>query len=441
MIRGPDTGATPMASKPVTCDDRYVSAQSDVGQPTERRVYRSADGRLLGGVARGLAEHLRTDVVWIRLAFVLLTFAGGIGIVLYAAFWIVLPQQLTTDAARRSSRGMNEHQITQVIAFAALVLGALLVLQQLGIARLGYPFAISLALAAAGAAVLWRQLDDAQRARWLLVTGERRAGIILRMVLGAVLVLGGSAFFLASRGDFTGAGESILAIVVVTAGLVVISSPFWVRLARELSMERRERIRSQERAEIAAHLHDSVLQTLALIQRHVEEPREVARLARAQERALRGWLYRRPAAPGTSFKIALEELAGEVEDAHNVDIDVVVVGDCPLTEATHAQLRAAREAMVNAAKYGTPDGAMSGVTRTASISVYAEIDDGAIHIFVKDRGPGFDPDSVPDDRLGIRESIIGRMRRNGGSAQVRSTPGEGSEVRLEMPREPVGKGA
>ncbi|MCI0687564.1 MAG: ATP-binding protein, partial [Sporichthyaceae bacterium] len=287
-------------------------------------------------------------------------------------------------------------------------------------------------LAAAGAAVLWRQLDDAQRARWLTVTGERRAGIIARTALGLVLVLGGISFFLASRGDFADAGENILAIVVITAGLVVISSPFWVRLARELSEERRERIRSQERAEIAAHLHDSVLQTLALIQRHIEDPREVARLARAQERALRGWLYRRPITPGASFKIALEELAGEVEDAQGVDIDVVVVGDCPLTEATQAQLRAAREAMVNAAKYGTPGG--------ATISVYAEVDDGAVHIYVRDRGPGFDPDSVPADRLGIRESIVGRMRRNGGTAQVRSMPGEGSEVRLEMPREAVGKG-
>jgi signal transduction histidine kinase len=125
-------------------------------------------------------------------------------------------------------------------------------------------------------------------------------------------------------------------------------------------------------------------------------------------------------------------LAGEVEDEHSVEIDVVVVGDCPLTEATEAQLRAAREAMVNAAKYGAPAG--------ATISVYAEIDDGAVNLFVRDRGPGFDPDSVPADRLGIRESIIGRMRRNGGNAQVRSTPGEGSEVLLEMPREPVGKG-
>jgi signal transduction histidine kinase len=418
---------------PATCDDLYVSVQSDLQQPGQRRVYRSADGRLLGGVARGLAEHLRTEVVWIRLAFVLLTLAGGIGIVLYGAFWIVLPQQVAADAPRRSSRRFNEHQITQVVAFAALVLGAVLVLQRLEIARIGYPFAISLALAAAGAAMLWRQLDDAQRARWLLLTGERRAGIILRMVLGAVLVLGGSAFFLASRSNFADAGESILAILVVTAGLAVISSPFWLRLIAELTAERRERIRSQERAEFAAHVHDSVLQTLAMIQRHVDDPREVGRLARAQERALRGWLYRRPATPGASFKTALEELAGEVEDEHIVEIDVVVVGDCPLTEATAAQLRAAREAMVNAAKYGAPAG--------ATISVYAEIDDGAVNLFVRDRGPGFDPDSVPADRLGIRESIIGRMRRNGGNAQVRSAPGEGSEVLLEMPREPVGRGA
>jgi len=409
-----------------------VSAQSDLEQPGPRRVYRSAEGRLLGGVARGLAEHLRTEVVWIRLAFVLLTLAGGIGIVLYGAFWIVLPQRVAADAPPRTSRGFNEHQVTQVVAFAALVLGAILVLQRLEIGRIGYPLAISLALAAAGAAMLWRQLDDAQRTRWLQVTGERRAGIIVRMALGAALVLGGSAFFLASRSNFADAGESILAILVVTAGLAVISSPFWLRLVAELTAERRERIRSQERAEFAAQVHDSVLQTLAMIQRHVDDPREVGRLVRAQERALRGWLYRPPATAGASFKTALEELAGEVEDEHSVEIDVVVVGDCPLTEATAAQLRAAREAMVNAAKYGAPAG--------STISVYAEIDDGAVNLFIRDRGPGFDPDSVPADRLGIRESIIGRMRRNGGHAQVRSTPGQGSEVFLEMPREPAGKG-
>jgi phage shock protein PspC (stress-responsive transcriptional regulator) len=183
-----------------------VSAQSDLEQPGQRRVYRSADGRLLGGVARGLAEHLGTEVVWIRLAFVLLTLAGGIGIVLYGAFWIVLPQQVAADAPRRSSRRFNEHQVTQVVAFAALVLGACWCCS--GSKSPG---------SATRSRSHWRWPRPARPCSggsWTTPSGPAgccspgaTAGIILRMVLGAVLVLGGSAFFLASRSNFADAGE------------------------------------------------------------------------------------------------------------------------------------------------------------------------------------------------------------------------------------------
>jgi signal transduction histidine kinase len=199
-------------------------------------------------------------------------------------------------------------------------------------------------------------------------------------------------------------------------------------MTQDLSAERRERIRAQERAEVAAHVHDSVLHTLTLIQRHADDPREVAKLARAQERELRAWLYRpegdgRDDVPSTLAE-AVRLAAAEVEDAHGVPVEVVCVGDCPLDERLGAQIQAAREAMVNAAKYGGDE----------PVQVYAEVEEHKVFVSVRDRGPGFDLDSVPDDRMGVRESIIGRMKRNGGEARLRPAPGGGTEVELEMER-------
>jgi signal transduction histidine kinase len=203
-----------------------------------------------------------------------------------------------------------------------------------------------------------------------------------------------------------------------------VSGPWWLQMARDLTAERSARIREQERAEVAAHVHDSVLHTLTLIQRHVDDPREVARLARSQERELRGWLYRPAAGSAGSALLAatLEAAAAEVEDAHGVAIEVVVVGDCPLDERLVAVRDAAREAMVNAAKYA----------QGAPISLYAEVEPQQVTVFVRDRGPGFDPDAVPEDRLGLRQSVVGRMARHGGRAVVTSAAGEGTEVQLEM---------
>jgi signal transduction histidine kinase len=195
-------------------------------------------------------------------------------------------------------------------------------------------------------------------------------------------------------------------------------------MVRELNAERSARIREQERAEVAAHVHDSVLHTLTLIQRYVDDPRQVAKLARAQERELRGWLYRPRTDPAATVATEVERVAAEVEDAHGVAIEVVVVGDAPLDDRLGAVLHATREALVNAAKYAgdTP------------ISVYTEVEIGQVTVFVRDRGPGFDVDAVPEDRLGLRQSVVGRMQRHGGTAVVRSDHGAGTEVQLEMPR-------
>jgi len=390
--------------------------------PTRRRLYRASDRRIIGGVARGLADHLGVDVLWIRLGFLLLIPAGGCGLVLYAVFWAVTPLAVNETSSRPAqTRSLFEGESGQAVVFAAaLAIGALLLLEALGIIRISFALVLALALASAGVAVLWRQVDDAQRARWL--GGGRPWVRIARTVVGIALVVIGAAVFLAVRGDLSAARDGLGATLIVVAGLAVVTWPVWARMVRELSDERRERIRSQERAEIAAHLHDSVLHTLTLIQRSVDDPKQVAKLARAQERALRGWLYGQADNTGT-FHAAVERTAAEVEEAHGAPIDVVVVGDSALDERLAAELAAAREAMVNAAKYG--DG--------APISVYAEVEQDAVTVFVKDRGPGFDQDAIPDDRLGIKHSIVGRMQRHGGWAEVKSIEGDGTEVRLTMP--------
>ena len=217
----------------------------------------------------------------------------------------------------------------------------------------------------------------------------------------------------------------MLPVVVVLVAATLILAPFWIRLVRGLADERAERVRSQERAELAAHLHDSVLQTLALMQRQADNPRDVAALARRQERELRAWLNGgRPFGERSTFKAALELAAAEVEDAHGVPVDVVAVGDAQLDDHAEAVVGAAREAIVNAAKFG----------EGAAVSVFAEVRDDELEVFVRDRGPGFDPETVPADRRGVRESIVGRMERHGGTAAIHSTTGEGTEVELRMAR-------
>ncbi len=287
-----------------------------------------------------------------------------------------------------------------------------------------------------GAAMVWRQADNSRRAHWAAATKRSRWLPLLRTAAGAVLVALGVGAFVVGRSASAQAESLSLvfqASVALLVGIALLVGPYVVRMVQDLSEERTMRIRAQERAEVAAHIHDSVLHTLTLIQRNAEKPREVARLARAQERDLRAWLYKsaeRPAQPeeedepGT-FAESVRATVAEVEDHHGVPIEVVCVGDCALEEPLLAQLQAAREAMVNAAKYGGEGG---------PVRVFAEVEGRTVFVSVRDRGPGFDPDSVPADRMGVRESIIGRMQRNGGTARVRSTPGEGTEVELTMER-------
>lgn len=253
------------------------------------------------------------------------------------------------------------------------------------------------------------------------------AGVALglaQVVVGALLVAAGAGLYLTAE-DGVGPRRGLVAAAAVCAGLALVAGPWWWRLSHELTEERRERIRSQERDEVAAHIHDSVLQTLALIQRNCGDPKMVASLARQQERELRTWLYGdATTSPDESLATALQRVSDEVEDLHGVTVETVSVGDCPMDERLAALVQSSREAVTNAARH-------SGAT---SVSAYLEVEPHQVTVFVRDRGCGFEPDQVPGDRRGITESILGRMTRHGGKAAIRSQPDEGTEVELVMPR-------
>ena len=345
----------------------------------------SADGRVLAGVCAGIAQALDVDVTLVRVVFALLALACGAGIVLYLAIW----------AWSRSERAWWT-------VLLLLVAGSLL-LKAVGIPNRAVA---GIVLVAAGLTLAWR------RGGGFHAEAPLSYGGIALAAFGAVLLLG--------QGN---APTRVLAPGAVAGALLLLCGPWLWRLALERDAERAARIRTEERADVASRVHDSVLQTLVLIQRHAAEPRRVASLARRQERELRGWLYAdQPLGDdGTSLVAALTAAAADVEELHGVRVEIASSGDA---SPDTALVLAAREAMTNAAKF-------AGVEE---IDVYAEVADDEIAVFVRNRGIGFDPEAVPDDRQGIRESIKGRLERAGGTATVTSLPGGGTEVELRLPR-------
>lgn len=408
-----------------------------------RRATRNSLDPLVGGVASGLARHLGVPVLWMRVGFVVATTLGGLGIALYAAWWFFLPTdarfeesrpglESASRTGRRPGRTRRFGDAGLALALGTLGLGALLAVEAvLGRGAVVLP----LLLAGVGVALLWRQADEAQRERWLdqgggvdpfrAVFGAGTTASYVRLAAGVGLLLAAVAVFAVSSGGVGVARDVWLASLLGIAGLAVVVGPWVLRLVNDLGAERAERIRTQERADLAAHLHDSVLQTLALIQRNAGDPDLVARLARGQERELRAWLYTGEAADAATVAGALREGAARVEDEHGVVVDLVAVGDRSMDEMLRPLVHAAREAMVNSAKHAG----------TGRVDVYVECTPAAVEAYVRDRGAGFDVDGVGEDRHGVRHSIIDRMARHGGTALVRSTPGEGTEVRLTMPVE------
>jgi signal transduction histidine kinase/phage shock protein PspC (stress-responsive transcriptional regulator) len=412
--------------------------------PPSVSVPRRDDGRIVAGVAAGLGAHFGIEANLVRLGFIVLSLAGGFGVLLYGVGWILMPAPAASEGPPRRAP-----DLVQAGALAAVVLG-LLLLARAGGAWFGDAIVWPLAAAALGLALLWMQprrahdrpeapgpaldrLPPAAAQAVVVLVGTRR-GAYVRVAIGALLTAGGIAVLAATAGSWPALRAGLAAAVIVTAGLALLVGPGLWRLASALVEERRDRIRSDERADMAAHLHDSVLQTLALVQRRADDPREVVRLARIQERELRAWLLSGdPSAVGrgrdverdadSSLGTALEEAAAIVESEYGVPIDVVRVRDCALA-GLEPLLLAAKEGMLNAARHsGAPE-----------VSVFLEVNDDDAVVFVRDRGRGFDPARIGEDRGGLAASVVGRLARNGGRARVHTASGEGCELELTMPR-------
>lgn len=430
--------------------------------------------RVIAGVCAGLARHLGWPLRMVRIGMVVAALAGGAGVAFYAWLWIMVPtadesakrnarqpaspiapavsapyvaayaRPSTADASPAATAGTATAGAATAPAGAVapdfwrsrvpgmrygkeILLGAgLLLAAGILIARLlgvDVPLGTLIPVAAilGGAAIAWMQLDETRRAGLVDKTKADQAGGWARLAAGLALVVAGVLVMVSGSGSWEQTWLALLSSVAVLGGVALVLLPWGLKFWRDLEAERAGRVRATERAEIAAHLHDSVLQTLALIQRRAGSETDVVRLARAQERELRGWLYRDPGKEAGQLSEGINAAAAEVEDSLGHAVEVVTVGDCAMSERHEALVQAAREAMLNAARHGG-----------GAVSVYLEVTDGAAEVFVKDRGPGFDPDAVPADRLGVRESIVGRMNRHGGTAIINSSQA-GTEVRLRLP--------
>jgi len=386
-----------------------------VESPTEVRTLqpqRRMTNRVIAGVAGGIADALGVRDGYVRAAFVTLMTVWGIGGVVYLLFWIV-----TFD--RVEDRSIKPVESSQTAGLGIAFLGLLLLLGAVGL----WPNAVLVLTAGAlsfGTAAVTDPSSPGPLAA-LINPGAKRVSKV-RLVLGGVLLIAGIVMFATAVGRIFEFGVVFLAVFLTGLGIFIAFGPWVRRLITDLSTERSERIRQEERAEVAAHLHDSVLQTLALIQRS-DDPQRMAILARHQESELRDWLYGTAPLDGVDLvSTALKRAAARVEEDFQIPVDVVTVGDHRIDEQTKALVAAATEAMVNAAKH-------SGVDR---MSLFLEVEGNSLDLIVTDQGKGFDPNSVPEDRKGISESIRSRVERVGGQVDIESEPGEGTEVILRL---------
>ncbi|MCP3857106.1 MAG: histidine kinase [Actinomycetia bacterium] len=382
-----------------------------VAEPSTTGVsgWLDGDARRIGGVARWLAHRLGTHRVVARTAFLVAALAGGAGIAAYGLAWMLTA--VGEEPRRREPSTRNDVGVVFVVA--AVVAAMTSVVPWLPTAMLWLVALAMMGVAIAATPDLDQQGDVALRA------APVRAGI------GVVLMVTAAATALAGTQDLNGLWQALLVVIALVTGLSIVVGPWMGTLSAAAERERRERIRAEERADIAAHLHDSVLQTLTLIQNRANESQVVTALAHQQERELRRWLYGSEltdTGDQVTLRSAVERLAAEIEDQYLVAVESIVVGDHPLTPEVLAIVGAAREALVNAAKFSGSN----------VVSVFADVSDLEISVFVRDRGQGFDPNEVARDRRGISESIIGRIERLGGTASIRSQPGAGTEVTLSI---------
>ncbi|QTG80889.1 ATP-binding protein [Arthrobacter crystallopoietes] len=442
-------------------------------------LIRPAD-RIIAGVCSGLAAHLGLSVKVVRISMAVLTLASGAGLLLYAWLWLLVPT--ADEAARADNAAFNPRNIAgnfarnfggprpavmptpsgpqpgtgvpprqrpagnpaatagaaagpsgrtrtaelmqrggwEIAIGAALVLAGGAFVAQLAGFNVPWETWLPMLAIVTGAVLAWMQLDNSRRSGIMDRAGATGAQGLVRLIAGLVFVVVGIFILISGSISWDVMWPTLLATLAVLAGVGLVLAPWVVKYWTDLEAERSGRIRETERAEIAAHLHDSVLQTLALIQNRAASEQDVTRLARAQERELREWLYRDKRKEEGNLVDRIKAVAAEIEDAYGHPIDVVAVGDTPLTEQHEALIHATREAVQNAAKHAG-----------GSISVYLEKTPGSTDVFVRDRGPGFDLANVPADRLGVRESLIRRMERHGGEARIRNT-GNGTEVHLSL---------
>ncbi|MDF1595538.1 MAG: PspC domain-containing protein [Acidimicrobiia bacterium] len=409
-------------------EEESISDQTPDQAPGWRFAFvRNQDERMVAGLSAGIADVLEIEAVYVRAAFVSLAFAGGIGILLYAVLWVMSLDEISPERLAALKDRFAAQLPRQRLALWVLFGGVFLMLRSLGI-WFGDSLAWSATFISFGFALSWSRVDPSRRSRWATQTFTGEGGnwrsVALRILAGGVFMTGGLAIYLNSVDANALVGNVALAVGMTIAGILLVFGPWVWRLVGQVGAERSERIRSDERAEMAAHLHDSVLQTLALMQR-TDDPKSMSMLARQQERELRGWLYGpEPSPDGETMRSALESAAARLESAHQIPIDVVIVGDAPMDDAVRALVAAAGEAITNAARH-------SGANL---ISVFAEADDAIADVFVSDQGKGFILDGADPDRKGISESIIGRMERAGGEATITSEPGEGTEVHMSVRR-------
>lgn len=392
--------------------------------------------RVLGGVCSGFAAHTGLPIGVVRTATAVLAVCGGAGVLLYAWLWATTPSVTETapsplkavltaprpdDGTEGSATASRRAPVVEILlGLALLAAGGAIVAARLG-AQVPLEVVVPGVVVVTGAALAWRQFDALRTVRpaassTLVV---RALGALVLVVLGILLF-----FTTSSRPNVW---TVLTAAVAVLLGVAVVVAPWVVRLVRDLADERAARVRDLERAELAAHLHDSVLQTLALIQQKAEPGSDAARLARAQERELRSWLFTEQTDPARDLGAELRDAAADIEAEYPVRIDVIAVGPAR-TDLPDGIVAAAREAMLNAARHAG-----------GTISVYAETARDLVEVSIRDRGPGFDPDAVPEGRYGVRESITGRLQRLGGRATIAPGPGHtGTEVRLRLPLAPTG---
>jgi signal transduction histidine kinase len=429
-----------------------------------KSLRRDSGDRLIGGVAAGLARARHLNPTTVRIVFVVAAlWSQGWFFPFYCIGWLLIPGgggaegipgQVNGDSlpsavgladaaalgdardgasiwsrARQDSGGITlALAVSSLLAVFMVLAGALN--DQL-IQTYGWPQVVTVACLV----LIWRNAPSSEQAglrRLVAPLGglgsdtDRRATLV-RLGLAFTLLAIGTGWLLTTH-ESLAVLQPLGGFVLIVGAAVILLGPWWLRIARDLVLERQARARAEERADMAARIHDSVLQTLALIQRRADDPAQVTQLARAQERELRSWLFE-GRAPGSMEEVSslaegVRRIQQDAEARHGVPVEVVTVGDCPLDDDLEALLAAAREAVVNAAKW-------SGA---AVISLFAEVTDDDVEVVVRDRGCGFDPRSVPGDRKGMAESIHGRMDRHGGTVTVHTAVGEGTKVTLKMPR-------